>query len=87
MPNSRFDPILLAHGDRGPALSSVKMPPRVIHGTSDPLVSVEGGKDTAQAIPGAELMWIEGMGHDLPPRRAWPRIVGAIAAHTVKATR
>jgi pimeloyl-ACP methyl ester carboxylesterase len=63
----------------------VKAPTLVIHGTADPLVPVEGGKDTAQAIPGAQLILIEGMGHDLPHGGAWPRIVEAIAAHTLKA--
>jgi pimeloyl-ACP methyl ester carboxylesterase len=77
---------ILTHGNRGPALASVKVPTLVVHGTSDPLVPVEGGKDTAKAIPGAQLMLIEGMGHDLPHGGAWPRIVEAIAAHTLKAT-
>jgi len=78
---------ILAHGNRKPALASVKVPTLVIHGTDDPLVRVEGGKDTASAIPGAQLMLIEGMGHDLPHGGAWPRIAEAIAAHTLKATR
>ena len=76
---------ILTQGNRVPALSSVKVPALVIHGTSDPLISVEGGKDTARAIPGAELMLIEGMGHDLPHGGAWPRIVEAITKHTQKA--
>ncbi len=76
---------ILTQGNRVPALSSIKVPALVIHGTSDPLVPVEGGKDTARAIPGAELMLIEGMGHDLPHGGAWPRIVEAIAKHTQKA--
>jgi pimeloyl-ACP methyl ester carboxylesterase len=75
---------ILTQGNRAPALSSVKVPALVIHGTSDPLVSVEGGKDTARAIPEAELMLIEGMGHDLPHGGAWARIVEAIAKHTKK---
>lgn len=77
---------ILAQGNRKPALASLKVPTLVIHGIQDPLVSVEGGKDTAKAIPGAQLMLIEGMGHDLPHSGAWPRIVEAIAAHTLKAT-
>jgi pimeloyl-ACP methyl ester carboxylesterase len=76
---------ILTQRNRVPALSSIKVPTLVIHGTSDPLVSVEGGKDTARAIPGAELMLIEGMGHDLPHGGAWPRIIEAIAKHTQKA--
>lgn len=77
---------ILTQGNRGPALTSVKAPTLVVHGTSDPLVPVEGGKDTAKAIPGAQLMLIEGMGHDLPHGGAWPRIVEAIAVHTQKGT-
>jgi pimeloyl-ACP methyl ester carboxylesterase len=78
---------ILTQPNRAPALSSIKVPTLVIHGTSDPLVPVEGGKDTARAIPGAELILIEGMGHDLPHGGAWPRIVEAIDKHTQKAGR
>jgi pimeloyl-ACP methyl ester carboxylesterase len=39
----------------------------VLHGSDDPLVSPEAGKDTAANIKGAELRIVEGMGHDLPP--------------------
>lgn len=76
---------ILAQTNRVPALASVKVPTLVVHGTDDPLVSVEGGKDTARAIPGAQLMLIEGMGHDLPHGGAWPQIIEAIVAHTQKA--
>lgn len=73
-----------AHGSRKEALASVKTPTLVIHGGDDPLVPVEGGKDTAEAVPGAELLIIEGMGHDLPVE-VWPRLVDAISSHTKKA--
>ena len=53
-------------------------------GTDDPLVPLEGGRDTADAIPGAELLIIEGMGHELPPGNGWPQILEAIVAHTKK---
>ena len=76
---------ILTQIDRRSALALVKAPALVIHGTDDPLVLVEGGKDTAKAIPGSELMLIEGMGHDIPHGGAWPRIVEAITAHTKKA--
>jgi pimeloyl-ACP methyl ester carboxylesterase len=52
----------------------------VIHGEVDPLVPLAGGKATAAAIDGSELVVIEGMGHDLP-RPLLPRIVDAIDAH------
>lgn len=47
---------------------AIKAPTLVIHGSADPLVSVEGGKEIARTVPGAELMIVEGMGHDMPPR-------------------
>ncbi len=74
---------ILASGNRRPTLASIKVPTLVIHGGDDPLVPVEGGKDTAEAIPGAELLIIDGMGHSLPPE-TWPQIVNAITKNTVK---
>jgi len=45
-------------------LKDIKAPTLVIHGGDDPLVPVEGGKDTAASIPGARLKIVPGMGHD-----------------------
>ena len=61
-------------------LRAVKAPTLVIHGTVDPLVRPEGGKDTAASIPGAKLLMIEGMGHALPIPM-WPQIIDAIDKH------
>ncbi|HZV06643.1 MAG TPA: alpha/beta hydrolase, partial [Gemmataceae bacterium] len=52
--------------DRRAKLKTIKAPTVVVHGAEDPLISVEGGKDTARNIPGAELRILPGMGHDLP---------------------
>jgi pimeloyl-ACP methyl ester carboxylesterase len=52
----------------------------VIHGTVDKMVRPSGGRATAKAIPGARLMMIEGMGHDLP-RGVWPQIIDGISDH------
>jgi pimeloyl-ACP methyl ester carboxylesterase len=71
---------ILASGSRKERLRSVKAPTLVIHGTVDPLVRPEGGKDTAASISGAKLMMIEGMGHALPIRM-WPQIIDAIDKH------
>ncbi|MGH7024853.1 MAG: alpha/beta fold hydrolase [Caulobacteraceae bacterium] len=58
---------ILASPDRREKLASIKVPTLVIHGADDPLVPIEGGRDTAASIPGAELLVIPGMGHDVPP--------------------
>jgi pimeloyl-ACP methyl ester carboxylesterase len=76
---------IMTQPDRRKALASVAAPALVIHGTDDPVAPVEAGRDTAAAIPGAQLMLIEGMGHDLPHGGAWPEIVEAIALHTMRA--
>ncbi|MGD1935711.1 MAG: alpha/beta hydrolase [Candidatus Phaeomarinobacter sp.] len=55
---------ILAAPARNEALAKVTAPTMVLHGAEDPLVPVEGGKDTADAIPGARLEIVEGMGHD-----------------------
>jgi pimeloyl-ACP methyl ester carboxylesterase len=75
---------IFAHGNRAPRLGAVTAPTLVIHGAADPLVPVEGGRDTARSIPGAELLEIEGMGHDLP-QALWERLADAIASHARKA--
>ena len=71
---------ILASGSRKERLRQVKAPTLVIHGTVDPLVRPEGGKDTAASIPGARLLMIEGMGHALPIPM-WPQIIDAIDKH------
>lgn len=69
---------IYASGDRRARLAQVAAPTLVIHGTADPLVPVGGGRDTAANIKGAEIVEIEGMGHDLPIELA-DRIADAIA--------
>jgi pimeloyl-ACP methyl ester carboxylesterase len=71
---------IIASGDRTAELRAIRAPTLVIHGSKDPLVARSGGVATARAIPGAQLMIVEGMGHDLP-EAAWTRLVEAIAAH------
>ena len=73
---------ILASGSRKQALASVRVPTLVIHGAIDPLVPLACGTDTAQSIPGARLVVIEGMGHALPIGM-WPQVIDAIAGHAV----
>jgi pimeloyl-ACP methyl ester carboxylesterase len=69
-----------ASGGRRKALEFVDVPTLVIHGDGDPLLPLGCGKDIADAIPGAKLMVIEGLGHALP-EAVWPGVVDAIAEH------
>jgi pimeloyl-ACP methyl ester carboxylesterase len=68
---------IVAAPDRTAELSGIRVPTTVIHGTADPLIHVSGGKATARAIPGSELVLIPGMGHDMP-RELWPVLLDAI---------
>jgi pimeloyl-ACP methyl ester carboxylesterase len=58
---------IMADITRAAQLARVRAPTLVVHGKADPLVPYACGEDTARRIPGAELIGIEGMGHDLPP--------------------
>jgi pimeloyl-ACP methyl ester carboxylesterase len=69
----------VASGDRTKLLRSVDVPTLVLHGLADTLCDPSGGRATAAAIPGAELVLIDGMGHNLPPG-LWERIADHIAA-------
>jgi len=75
---------ILGAENRAPKLKTIKVPTLVIHGGDDPLVPVDGGKETAKCIPGAELVIIEGMGHSLPAP-IWSQVVEAIAKNANKA--
>jgi pimeloyl-ACP methyl ester carboxylesterase len=71
---------ILASGSRSGALATLSIPSLVIHGTADTLVQPSGGERTAEVIPDAKLLMVEGMGHDLP-RPLWPTLVDAICGH------
>ena len=58
---------ITTQANRSQRLGALRVPALVVHGTADRMVHSSGGRATAAAIPGAELLLIEGMGHDLPP--------------------
>ena len=70
--------------DRTEDLRRLDLPTLVIHGAEDPVIAVSGGQATAEAIPGAELLVIDGMGHDLP-RPLWSAVAERIAALVARA--
>jgi pimeloyl-ACP methyl ester carboxylesterase len=75
---------ILSTHDRTRDLMSISVPSLVVHGAEDALVNVSGGRATAAAIPDAELLVVEGMGHDLP-RAVWPQIIDRITALAARA--
>jgi pimeloyl-ACP methyl ester carboxylesterase len=68
----------VASGDRTSRLQKLDVPALVIHGLADTLCDVSGGRATAAAIPGAELVLIDGLGHSLPAG-LWERFADHIA--------
>jgi len=75
---------IASHGNRRPALETLEVPALVIHGDADPLVRLDGGHDTHQALRGSKLLVLEGMGHDLP-EPLWSEVIDAIDALTQEA--
>ncbi|HEX3621438.1 MAG TPA: alpha/beta fold hydrolase [Acidimicrobiales bacterium] len=71
--------------DRTEALAGVRVPTLAIHGALDPVFHVSGGEATARAVPGARLLRIEDMGHDIP-EPLWPLIVSEIVTNARRAT-
>jgi pimeloyl-ACP methyl ester carboxylesterase len=68
---------ILAAGDRTEALGEIRVPTVVVHGELDQVIGVSGGEATATAIPGARLLRVLGLGHELPPG-FWPGLADAL---------
>ena len=75
---------ILASSSRAAALRRLDVPAVVIHGEKDPLVPFRAGVATARAIPGAQLVRLPEMGHDMP-KQLWPTFVDAIAKNADRA--
>ena len=73
-----------ASGSRDAKLRELRVPTLVIHGLADPLILPAGGRHTADIVPGANLLLLHDMGHDLP-RPLWPLLLDAIVSHTTHA--
>jgi pimeloyl-ACP methyl ester carboxylesterase len=71
---------IYASGDRSEMLRAVTAPTLVIHGRDDTLITPSGGERTAELVPGAKLLMIDDMGHDLP-LPLWPMYVEEISRH------
>jgi pimeloyl-ACP methyl ester carboxylesterase len=71
---------MLAAPNRTQALSKLRLPTLIMHGTLDPLILPAGGQATARAIPGATLVMLRGVGHGAFPRQVWPTMIDNISA-------
>lgn len=74
---------ILASGSRSERLRSVSVPTLAIHGNLDQLIQPNGSQRLVEVMPNAELLMIEGMGHDLAPT-LWPTLVEAITSHAAQ---
>ena len=81
---SRQIAAVAATGDRREKLKHITVPTLVIHGADDPLAPLAGGHDTAESIPGADILVVPGMGHDLPPA-LFDTMIDAIVSVTKRA--
>ena len=77
--------LLKGNKERSSRLPDLSVPLLVIHGTADPLFPVEHGEASAQAVPGARLVRLEGGGHELHEAH-WPQIIAALIEHTGRNT-
>ena len=73
---------VVASPDRRPKLKTITAPTVVIHGDADPLVPLAGGVDTAENIPGAELIVVPGVGHEMPAATLDVFVNGILSAVT-----
>jgi pimeloyl-ACP methyl ester carboxylesterase len=76
---------IMASGSRRERLASVTAPTLVLHGSLDPLIPLEHGRATAEAVPGAVLHIVDGLGHGIAFPRLWDEIVDRISEHTTRA--
>lgn len=60
----------------------ITTPTLVVHGSEDPLFPLPHGRALAAAIPGASLLVVPGMGHQVPPPETWDLVVPALLEHT-----
>lgn len=65
-----------------PRLGALRMPTLVLHGTDDPLFPLGHGEALAREIPGARLVPLPGVGHEVPPPNVWNVVVPAMLEHT-----
>lgn len=81
-PRARFQQFcgIAASGSRLHELANIKAPTLVVHGTEDPLIPPVHATIYAPKIPNAKMLWVKGMGHQLP-KPVLETVMPAIIAH------
>ncbi len=72
---------LVAGDDDAPAADLTTLaglPTLVVHGSADPLFPPAHGAALAEAIPGARLLVLDDVGHQLPPPTTWSTVIAAV---------
>jgi len=70
---------VMRSGDRAEGLSALRVPALVVHGVNDTLINISGGRRTADLIPGAQFLEIDGMSHDFVSQM-WPPLISAVTS-------
>ncbi|MDN5856848.1 MAG: alpha/beta fold hydrolase, partial [Actinomycetia bacterium] len=66
-------------------VAAITAPTLVLHGTEDPLFEIGHGEALAAEIPGARLVALPGVGHQMPPPQVWDVVITGILEHTAAA--
>ena len=65
-------------------LGEITAPTLILHGTQDPVFGPEHPQALAAEIPGARLIWLEGVGHEYPPAAVWPTVIDEILGQSTR---
>lgn len=75
---------IVSSPSRAEQLARLTVPTLVVHGSVDRLIRPEAGRRTAELVPGAELLELEDVGHDLP-QSVWAQLIERVTALAVRA--
>ncbi|MGK5685424.1 alpha/beta fold hydrolase [Actinoplanes sp. URMC 104] len=67
-------------------LCGITAPTLILHGTLDPLFPPAHARALCAEIPGARLVLLEGVGHEVPPAAVWAQVIGEILGQAGRRT-
>jgi pimeloyl-ACP methyl ester carboxylesterase len=68
----------------GPRPATITTRTLVLHGTLDRVVPAAHARALAAGIPGARLVWLEGVGHEFPPAAVWSQVIAEITGQPAR---